>query len=316
MIRVKNASHSRRGALHFKLATKVNSTLQRVRLRAALEPALAVLGACFGDSGKASIALGNEVTVELPLSDPYWLAAGLDGVYEPDLFNFFDRLSPQPTLLVDCGANIGWWCLLGEKRWGWSCIAIEAAAYLVERLHAARLANAASFEVMRRAVWKRDDDVLTFQTGARAHAGGHLRDVPGFVQGWRVPIAEQVRTVSSDSVVTRSTTGRKFDRIIVKLDVEGAECQAIEGAMGTLASGALLLYEDHGRDRTCAVTQLLLRTNFDVYSLDPEVRPMYGISEVQALKKNRRKGYNFLAVSADTQAAQGLRAQYQRTPPL
>lgn len=310
MLYVTDASHSRRDALHFNLAAVANSLLRRLRFRAALEPALALLGACFGDSAKASIALDNQVTVEVPVADPYWLAAGLDGVYEPDIFNFFDGLGPQPTLLVDCGANIGWWCLVGEKRWGWHCVAIEAATGLIERLNRARLANAASFDVIWSAVWKHDDAILRFRTGGRAHAGGHLKDVRGFVQDWRVPITEEVKTVSIDSVVSRITIGKEFGRTIIKLDVEGAECQAIEGAAKTLASGALLIYEDHGRDRTCAVTQLLLRTNFDVYSLEPEFRLIRGISDALALKKNRRKGYNFLAVAAGTQAAHELRARY------
>jgi FkbM family methyltransferase len=297
MIRISNVNRSLRGRLHFAAARAADNLTRSLGIRALLHPALAALGACFGNSAKVRLSVEGQLALEIPLSDAYWASVGMDGSYEPEVFDFLDRLPARPTLFVDCGANIGWWSLLGEKRWGWTCVAIEASSALVRRIEAIRTANDARFAVLANAVWNTDGETLTFRTGTEAHAGGHVAGVAGFVAGWRVNALEKVATVTVDAVVSKYRSTGQFDRTVIKIDVEGAECEAILGAKKSIESGALLIYEDHGQDRSCRPTATLLDLGLEVYALDAAVVTRVStVGEAMALKRNSRKGYNFLAV--------------------
>lgn len=263
-------------------------------------PTLILLGYCFGNRAKATLSINGQFYVEVPVSDTYWIAAGFEGCYEPELLKFLDGLPAKSTLFIDCGANIGWWSLLAEKRWGWTCIAIEASCELARTAEANRAANAAAFIILRNAVWKSDGDAARFKTGFAAHAGGHLASVPGFVADWRVNVSEDVTTVSIDSIIERFDYLGSFERTILKLDVEGAEVEAMEGAQKALHEGAYALYEDHGRDLECAPTAAALRYGLAVYSIDDALTRIRTVRDALAQKEDRSKGYNFVAVAPET----------------
>lgn len=289
---------SLKSRLHFAAAQVAGFVTRPRRLRPYRNPMLALIGVGFGTSGEALLSV-EEVSLRVPLSDAYWMTAGMDGEYEPDIFNFLDGLKLKNVLFVDCGANIGLWSLIAEKRWGWTSAAIEASSALVRRIEQARVANRAEFQVLRFAIWKSDADVLRFRTGATAHAGGHLDDVEAFVADWRLPSTEEVLTITIDTIVNTAQSEERFAHVIVKLDVEGAECEAIEGAQQSLADGALLIYEDHGNDPECRPTQMLLAQGLNVYSLEGGLQPISSVEEAVAIKTNKLKGYNFLASILD-----------------
>jgi FkbM family methyltransferase len=304
VIQVSNLNQrSLKGKMHFAAATIANGLIRRAGVRPLLNPALAFIGACFGSRARIRLSLDGQVALEIPLSDAYWVAAGFDGAYEPEVLAFLDRLEDHTTLFVDCGANIGWWALLAEKRWCWTSVAIEASSSLVRRIEDARAANDANVVVLHKAVWKSDGETLKFRTSDSAHAGGHLCGVRGFVQDWRVAAFEGVESMTIDSIVMESAARKKFDRIIVKIDVEGAEPEAIEGAHRTIESGALLIYEDHGSDRSCSTTASLLEMGLDVYSLEGGIERVHTLDQALALKTSHRKGYNFVAAARNSAAA-------------
>lgn len=287
-------NRSLRERAHWGMARFANAAVRAIGARPLLNPSLAVLGKVLGDDSSATLRIAN-IAVDVPLSDSYWIAAGFDGVYEPELFDFLDGLDRKPTtLFIDAGANIGWWSLLADKYWGWSAVAIEASTSLILRMTDAKKSNTAAFEVVHAAVWH-DKDKLAFKSSAQAHAGGHLGNVKGFVSDWRMNENELVDTVILDSIVSQQD--RKFERVIIKLDVEGAECAAIRGAQQCLKDGALLLYEDHGKDEECLPTIALMNLGLDIYSLDSKVQ--LNLDDVRRIKTNSFVGYNFLATNSD-----------------
>ncbi len=296
MIQATRLGGSLRTVAHFATVRMANAVIRGMGLRPLLNPALSLIGACFGNEGKLLLRVDN-VTVEIPLSDAYWVAAGMDGAYEADIFRFAETLDDRTTLFIDGGANVGWWSLLAEKRWGWTAVAIEASSALVARIEKNRSSNGASFTILHNALWRSSGERLIFRTGREAHAGGHLGSVAGFVGSWRLEASEEVNTVTIDSIVSNLTSQNKFDRIVIKLDVEGAEREAIEGAQNAVARGALLIYEDHGSDRACSVTATLLDMGLCIYGLEHGVRRMHALDDVMRSKANRRQGYNFLAVN-------------------
>jgi FkbM family methyltransferase len=302
LIEVSRVGGSLKADAHLALAAFANAATRQLGVRPLLNPLLSLIGAIFGSGARIVLSVGQRVTIEVPLSDSYWVAAAMDGTYEPEILGFLDALDRRSTLFVDGGANIGWWALLAEKRWGWSTVAVEASSALVRRIERNRDANRARFAILHNALWRNSGETLTFKTGREAHAGGHLSGVAGFVQSWRVGLTEEVRSITVDDIVTDQTSNRRFERTLVKIDVEGAEREAIEGARETIDSGAVVIFEDHGSDPHCAVATSLLGMGLLVYALERPLKRIYDVGDVAIRKKNKRNGYNFLAVAPNTPA--------------
>jgi FkbM family methyltransferase len=92
-------------------------------------------------------------------------------------------LSHRETLFIDCGANIGWWSLLAEKRFDWHCIAVEAAPDVARKLERTGNPAALFFEIVNKAIWNREREGLQFLTRTDIHAGGHLKTWSDFCAG-------------------------------------------------------------------------------------------------------------------------------------
>jgi Methyltransferase FkbM domain len=87
------------------------------------------------------------------------------------------------------------------------------------------------------------------------------------------------------------------DRIVVKLDVEGAEISALKGAHEVLKRDTLVIYEDHGGDRSHGTTRYLFdELGFPVFSIAPdgEITEVEELRELDRLKTDQKKGYNFV----------------------
>jgi hypothetical protein len=88
--------------------------------------------------------------------------------------------------------------------------------------------------------------------------------------------------------------------ILVKLDVEGQEVNAMQGASLTAGRDSLFLYEDHGMDDQCVPTEYMLANGFFVFSFDNNVIVRIdSVDAVRAKKIDKRKGYNFLSTRSD-----------------
>ena len=83
---------------------------------------------------------------------------------------------------------------------------------------------------------------------------------------------------------------------LIKLDVEGAEIAAIDGAARALKDGAVLIYEDHGNDPDCTVSAYLLdQPGMRLYSAGNGLVSMPDLASIRALKSDPFKGYNYIA---------------------
>ena len=86
--------------------------------------------------------------------------------------------------------------------------------------------------------------------------------------------------------------------MVVKLDVEGAEIPAFEGAGDVLAQRRVtVVYEDHGADATHKVTRHVLDLGMGVF--DPTTGAPLTIEGVAARKTDTVHGFNFLARYGD-----------------
>jgi FkbM family methyltransferase len=174
-------------------------------------------------------------------------------------------------------------------------IAIEPAETSFGRLAENVKLNGDVVEIRRAAVWSRSGTVLTLVTHARRHAGASVvnrRERIG-VAGY---VVEEVETVTLDQIYRECCDGE--DPVAIKLDVEDAEIEALRGARELLNScDALLIYEDHGSDRECRVSQEVLKVpGYGVYRWDDGFEKISTLDEVRRLKVDRHVGYNFFGM--------------------
>jgi len=228
------------------------------------------------------------------LDDVYWnsFIRQPNIEYEPEIGKFLLRLKDVDYQFFDCGANIGYWSvlvtseMLGRKR----AIAIEASLETIAILQQNCNANDQRFEICCRALFECDGHRLFFSNGP--HDGRHIVGP----QSSNSTHIEPVISITVDELA-RQLQLTDSDRIVVKLDVEGAEISALKGAHQVLNRDTLVIYEDHGRDRSHATTRYVFdELGFPVFSLAPDgaITEVEELCALDRLKTDPKIGYNFV----------------------
>lgn len=231
-----------------------------------------------------------------PVYDSYWAYCFLTGrTYEPDLYALLRRLLANETrfAFIDGGANFGYWsCFLAQRP--------ELVAPIV-----AIEPTPATFSVLKQNSAANSDRITCIQAALSDVDGGHVAVITGnYHTGNRVisvtddatskhPI---VPSVSVDSIIERYCAESPL--VVIKLDVEGFEPQALAGASRALAAGHPVIYECHGSDRECSSTRAAMERGLAIYFLTESGEPIR-IDNIEALlhlKTNPTKGYNLVGI--------------------
>jgi FkbM family methyltransferase len=179
-----------------------------------------------------------------------------------------------------------------------SVVAIEAAPRSFKRLAENAELNGDRWRCLYAALWNVGEETLTIHASNRFHASGTVVDRLAMYDS----ATSEVRTVTIDDVVSQYANDPDRE-IVIKLDVEGAELQAIEGAAETLKGRAWhLIYEDHAKDPTHAVTRFLIEDlGLDIQAIaaDGTFVPVASLEMLDHIKQDPRKGYNFVASADD-----------------
>lgn len=159
--------------------------------------------------------------------------------HEPHVVRYLHDTVDRGTLVVDVGAHFGYFSCLAAARGGTVlavelqrtlCANIEANAVLNDfwRIHAicAAIGPEPGVTQVERMDPTPGKQVTSRQFKAAAYPMHSLNH-------------EIVPVVTVDSLLSAETADR-FDRIIVKLDIEGAEILALRGAERTLEAGAAI----------------------------------------------------------------------------
>lgn len=155
------------------------------------------------------------------------------GLFDPPVRAVIERYAAPGSVAIDAGAHIGFVSLLLARAVGpgGRVEAFEVDPRIVPRLreHVAANGFAGRIAVNEAAVWDEDGAELDLQ----------LAEIPGLSyvdRGMWEPVGTaRVRTVALDAHLRRA--GIEAERLsLIKLDVEGAEPQAIEGMAETLAA--------------------------------------------------------------------------------
>jgi FkbM family methyltransferase len=202
----------------------------------------------------ATATLAGGQTIVFPAFDPYWCRyVWANAPYEEDVEQIFTRIGPG-RVLVDCGANIGYWSIRAREFGFTEVIAIEANRELLPILRRNFHVNDIPGTVLHAAVYSSSGERLFLDhTEAHAIAGIGQRGIPVT----SITIADAVKDLGKDQ------------EIVVKLDVEGAEIPALRGAEDV--QGALFVYEDFLK-RDMIVTRYLLGQEMTIFGVSSEGR--------------------------------------------
>jgi len=263
----------------------LTATLQLAALRAAattghIKRATHIISRLMPGKRWADVRLPGGV-LSVSLDDPYWCRIVTGLPYEPEVGEAIDAaLAAEPAAqILDCGANIGYWSTYYADRTG--ILAIEALPHIYDRLKTAGDAN--GFKTLHAALWHTTGDELTMSWSPG------LEPAASAVQNAGLESATVV-TVAIDDIAPDGP-------LIIKLDVEGAESDVVRGAE-RVRNRALWIFEDHGKDTTHASSSMFLDVGFRIGYFSGRLITVEW-DELDSLKTNPAKGYNFVAWHTD-----------------
>lgn len=266
-----------------------------------LSAAVSAIGRAFPRENHVVVeVVGGRLKVDL--QDSYWMAPLLRGDgYEPEIRHVLSRVLRAEDAFVDCGANLGYWSVFASARIRSAArvVAVEGSRSMFDRLAANAQLNANAFTPLHAAIWNESgrevdfavDDVRHSWASADPSTHRELRK-----QGFR---SERVKTITIDDVVA-GYLSEPYRLAVVKVDVEGSELLALDGATEVIGRNALFIYEDHGRDLDSAVSAALLnRGDLALFSCSAGlvVREVKDLAAVERTKAEKERGYNFFMCS-------------------
>lgn len=235
----------------------------------------------------------------MPLYDTTWQSyLYRDRIYEEEIDFFISNLDETAFDWVDCGANFGYWCcwLAGNSGTGAKrIIAIEPSPTCLTILRH-NVANVAPrVDLVEKALHSSSGKMISFfatSVHVASQVFGDEADSPIYPGN-----VVTVETVSLDRIFDEFDLGPR--PVIVKLDVEGQEANAIKNFGRFSDADILFIYEDHGKDPSCESSVAMLQKGYEIFALtDFGQKKLSGVDDVRALKTQKVKGYNFAATSS------------------
>ena len=229
-----------------------------------------------------------------PYGDAYWgmLLDNSTG-YSPEVENFLIRLRDVDYSFIDCGANYGYMsAIMTSDTYGNKpSIAIEADPGTFQVLKDNAAINDNRFEIMNRAIFSKSGEMVNM-CGEKHEARSILDDSGKMHDG-------NVETLALDDVIDWVNAQGK-DKVMLKLDVEGVEIDAMKGASQLLKKDLIVFYEDHASDKTHEVSRYFLET-LGMRVFYPDVNTceeIRNLDDVNSVKTNPRIGYDFVATNS------------------
>jgi len=240
-----------------------------------------------------AIRLNVDAIFEFPYGDGYWSKL-LDRSYryegELELL-FLDSVDVGYTL-IDGGANYGYWSVLvsstpfGRHR----AIAIEPSSQNFPKLANNARVNGDRFEVMKCAIGSVRGTARL--SGTKHEAFSIVGDTGD---------GEDVPVIALDNLIDDGKVAAS-GKYLIKLDVEGVEIEAIKGGTRLLQADSVILCEEHGSDRTHAVSRFILdQTPLKLIVYDPHSGRLEIVTELSILdriKVSTNVGYNVFGTAS------------------
>ncbi|MEM7213934.1 MAG: FkbM family methyltransferase [Pseudomonadota bacterium] len=230
-----------------------------------------------------------------PYGDAYW-GTLLDNscLYSPECEEFLMSIRDEDYTFIDCGANYGYMsAIITSDAYGNKpSIAIEADPGTFEILQENAAINDHRFKIMNRAIFSKSGEMVNM-SGAKHEARSILDDDGNMHQG-------NVETLALDDLIDW-IKAQGHEKVMLKLDVEGVEIDAMKGATKLLDTELAVFYEDHAADKTHAVSRYFLETlGMRVFYPDgTRCREIRNINDVSDFKVHSHIGYDFIATNSE-----------------
>ncbi len=257
--------------------------------------------------------IARDTWMRVPTFEPYWgpVAIGQRS-YEPEIHKLMvllrQRLAGQDWAFLDCGANFGYWSAIvsGPEFDCRKVAAIEANPSTCDRLRETALLNGNRFRILNNAVSATAGErVFVEDVGPKAHATARVTSA---AEGESRQGA-YVSSVSIDSLIEQ-LRWQKTEALVIKLDVEGHETEALAGAsrLRSLIPEHIFIYEDHGSDLECGNSVAFWRQGYSTFYVDSDgsITPMTRVEEIRSVKKNPVRGYNYAATLPGSRLTRAL----------
>jgi FkbM family methyltransferase len=252
------------------------------------------------DGAMTSVRLNGDSVFAFPLGDNYWSKAFfLRRAYESEIGHLLKAIRDVPYSFIDCGANFGYWSVLvsGSDFGSHPTLAVELADSNLGALNRNVELNGGRFRVLHRAVYSKAGKSL--EIFGKNHFGYTVS--PGTTKKRDTLHEFYVETTTLDECV------KPFDGdIVVKLDVEGAEREALLGAASLLRRNVMFLYEDERSDAGHGISRAMMdEFGLSLFAIWPARAPtaVVSLDDVGAAKDSGI--FNFAAVPKGS-AWQGL----------
>lgn len=246
----------------------------------------------FRSSRAIWVRFADDCVFEYPYGDAYWgrLLYNRE-TYGPEVEPFLRFVRDTRYAFIDCGSNFGYMSVLTTSRDFGSqpTIAIEADAENYKLTVRNARINGERYEHRHNAVFA--------QGGSKVGLYGTKHEARSIVETAGDRPYDEVTTIAIDDLLDWVAAHGKNIPVVIKLDIEGVEIEALKGAKRMLDRDCLIIYEEHGSDKTHEVSrhikeQMGYRLFFDDR---PRLSELTSWKQLDALKVHRRQGYDLFA---------------------
>ena len=241
------------------------------------------------------VRLNEDSLLAIPFCDAYWSRLlNCKYSYEQEIEALLHAASNDNYTFLDCGANFGYWSTLASSRFfgAQQAVAIEASSSNVQLLKRNAELNGNRFRCLHAAVGRRSGEFarVIWTKHEKLETVAIARAEPGCVE-----------TISLDGLAEAGLIDASAP-LVVKLDVEGVEIEALQGGRGLLADDCVVICEEHGSDRTHAVSRYLTEQPSLRCCVFDEGRgrfmPLEQLEGLSRIKRHPWVGYTVFATSS------------------
>ena len=197
----------------------------------------------------------------------------LTGYFEPNEFNIFKKFLEPRMVFLDVGANMGLYSIFASKKVGKSglVVSIEPSSREFERLQSNVEVNRLQNVKMIQVAVSRSEGEADLLVATNDHAGHNTLGNFAY-EGIILKQKEHVTVKTIDSIVSDLSLSR-LD--VIKMDIEGSEFFALEGAKRTLQKFKpvlmLELFNETLKHQGCngdMILQFLASLGYIIYGFD------------------------------------------------
>lgn len=248
--------------------------------------------------------MSDDARFTFQLADPYWnRLLYKEFHYEPEIAAALHLIKDLDYTFLDLGANYGFWSIMvssavfGAHR----AIAVEPLGSDFDMLSRNWTLNDRRFRIRKEAITEKSGREVEIRTDTSSISNVGASVVSSHEDDF-LGRTEIVPSISIDDLCAGESCSGK--PLVVKLDVEDMEIDALKGAEKALKSETLFIYEDHGNDSECRVTEYMLGIGLLVYHCEGgEFTRVNRVEDVRKVQTQKTKGYNFFAFRGDTKFA-------------